>query len=99
MGVDFALPSAFALAFVSVFGSAFGFVVAFGSLFGIVSALLLATSSVTVSDFEPFPSSSRSSMLVSPAVGSALVCLLCSCLPAGGFALVCLLLALLFRFF
>ena len=38
--------------------------------------------SFTVSDFDPFPSSSRSSMLFSPAVGSALL------LPAVGFALV-----------
>ena len=51
------------------------------SLFGIVSALLLATDSFTVSDCESFPSSSRSSMLCSPAVGFALV-------SAVGFALV-----------
>ena len=58
----------------------------------------LATDSFTVSDFESFPSSSRSSMLSSPAVGFARVCLLLallvsaccwlSCHPAFCFALV-----------
>ena len=48
----------------------------------IVSVLLLATDSFTVSDFESFQSSSRSSMVFSPAVGGALV------LPAVGYALV-----------
>ena len=60
------------LRFSQVVCSAFGFVSAIGWLFGIVSTLLLATGSFTVSDFESFPSSSRSSMLFSPAVGHAL---------------------------
>ena len=80
----FALASAFALALVSVFGSAFGYFAASGSLLGIVSTLLLETGSFFVSDFESFPSSCRSSMLFSPAVG---------------YALVCLLLTMLFRFY
>ena len=63
-------------------GCAFGFVVDFVSLFGIVSALLLATDSFSVSDFESFPSSSRSSMVFSPAVGYVLL------LPAAGYAFV-----------
>ena len=85
LGVDFASASAFVLAFVSAVGSAFRFVAAFGSLFGVVSTLLLATDSFTVSDFESFQSSSRSSMLFFPAVGFALV------LPAIGSALSVLL--------
>ena len=51
----------------------------------VVSALLRATDSFTVSDFESFLSSSRSSMLFSPAVGCVLV------LPAVGYALSVLL--------
>ena len=56
------------------------------SLFALafVSVWLLATDSFTVSDFESFPSSSRTWMLFSPAVGVALV------LPAVGVARVLL---------
>ena len=54
-----------------------------------VCVLLLATDSFTVSGFESFQSSSRSSMLFSPAVGFALVYLLLAVL------LSCLLLAVL----
>ena len=63
------------------------------TLLGIVSTLLLAIDSFTVSDFQSFPSSSRSSMIFLPAVGFALVCLLLAMLMS------CLLLAMLFRFF
>ena len=80
-GIGFRLT----LRFSQFFCSAFGFVSAFGSLFGIVTTLLLATSSFSVSDFESFPSSSRSSMLFSPAVDYALD------LPAVGCALSVLL--------
>ena len=77
-------------------GSAFGFVSAFCSLFCIVSTLPLTTFSFTVSDFESFPSSSRSSILFSPAFGNALELPAVGYaldLPAVGFALDCLLLA------
>ena len=58
------------------------------------SVLLLATDSFTVSDFESFPSSSRSSMILSACcwLCSCLACCwLCSCLPAVGYALSILL--------
>ena len=86
LGVVFALASAFACAFVShkssPLPSAFS---VFGSLFGIVCTLLLAQNFFNVSDFEYVPSSPRSAMFFSPAVGFALD------LPAAGYALSVLL--------
>ena len=55
-----------------------------------VSVLLLATDSFTVSDFESFQCSSRSSVLFSPAVDSTLILPTVGCalvLPAVGHAL------------